>query len=98
MTQIPLTTTLDEETAVRLTERAHANGHTIEEEAREILRDAVGAPQAEAADDEEDVGLGTLATRRFRDKGIGLEEGDIRELRGPEWSLKPMDVDDEEGR
>lgn len=69
MAQIAITTTLDEDAAARLRERAQANGHTLEEEAQAIIRDAVGASQTEAAENEED--MATLFARRF--DGLGFD-------------------------
>ena len=58
---------------VRLQRRAKRHGRSMEEEVRDILRDAV------KNDDRRSAGLGTRIARRF--KGIGLDQ-DIPELRG----------------
>jgi antitoxin FitA len=54
----------------KLQQRAERNGRSLQEEVREILRNAVK---------NEPVGLGTRIAARFRD--IGFEE-EIQELRG----------------
>ena len=57
----------------RLQRRASRHGHSMEEEVRDILRNAVRAEEAAPT------GLGSRLRKRFA--GIGLEE-DIAELRG----------------
>jgi antitoxin FitA len=59
----------------RLQRRAKRNGHSMEEEARDILRSALRRDQAEEGP------LGTRIQRLF--EGIGLEE-DIPLIRGQE--------------
>ena len=66
---------IDDATRARLTDLARRHGRSIEEEAREILRSAVGTPQPEPGKK----GLGSRIAGRFAQ--IGLEEG-IPELRG----------------
>lgn len=56
----------------RLKRRAAKNGRSMEEEVREILRNAANEPEYAE-------GLGTAIAKRFR--GIGLTE-EIPELRG----------------
>jgi len=73
---------LDEELKRRLKRRAVRNGHSMEEEIREILRDAVKDDTRRRA------GFGTEAVKLFR--GIGLTEP-IRELRG--YTIKPPKFD-----
>jgi antitoxin FitA len=66
----------------KLQRRAARHGHSMEEEIRDILRDAVkdeGRPRK---------GLGTAISERF--KGLGIDE-DIPELRG--HFVKPADLD-----
>jgi plasmid stability protein len=59
----------------RLQRRAKRNGRSMEEEAREILRDALHEEEAQAG------GLGTEIANMFR--GVGLKDGEeIPELRG----------------
>jgi plasmid stability protein len=67
----------------KLKQRAARHGHSMEEEIRDILRNAVkdeGRPER---------GLGSAIVARF--KGIGLEE-DIQELRG--YPVKPASFDE----
>jgi plasmid stability protein len=67
----------------KLQRRAARHGRSMEEEAREILRNAVkdeGRPEH---------GLGSAIAARF--KGIALEE-EIPELRG--YPVKPIDFDE----
>ena len=68
---------LEQSVKTRLQRRAKRNGHSMEEEVRDILRNALKAKEAEA-----EVGLGTRIQRRFA--GIGLREEEIPELRGQE--------------
>lgn len=63
------------DTKTRLQRRAARHGHSMEEEVRDILRNAV------KDEDEPAGGLGTRIAARF--KGIGFREGEgIPELRG----------------
>jgi plasmid stability protein len=74
---------LEESVKRKLKRRAARHGNSMEEEVREILRNAVkddGRPER---------GLGSAIAARF--KGIGLEE-DIPELRG--FPLKRIDFDE----
>jgi antitoxin FitA len=67
----------------KLKQRAARHGHSMEEEIRDILRNAVkdeGRPER---------GLGSAIAARF--KGIGLEE-DLPELRG--FPVKPAVFDE----
>jgi plasmid stability protein len=64
---------LEESVKVRLQRRARRHGHSMEEEVRTVLRNAVRNEEGPA------VPLGTRLKNRF--SGIGLE-GDIPELRG----------------
>ncbi|HMK78403.1 MAG TPA: Arc family DNA-binding protein [Xanthobacteraceae bacterium] len=70
----------------RLQKRARKHGHSMEEEVRAILRDAV------KREDRPSEGLGTRIANRFR--GIGLKEP-IPELRGEVWA-RPVDFSGEE--
>jgi antitoxin FitA len=65
---------LEQGVKTQLQRRAKRHGHSMEEEVRDILRNAVKRKDAE-----DEVGLGTRIRRRFR--GIGLEV-DIPEFRG----------------
>ncbi len=62
---------LDEGTKARLKRRAARHGHSMEQEIRDILTAAVGETRQE--------GLGTLITRHFAGKGIGID------FEIPEW-------------
>jgi len=64
---------LDEAVKRKLKRRAERHGHSMEEEIRDILRNAVKDERAP------EKGLGTQIAERF--KGIELDE-DIPELRG----------------
>jgi len=73
---------LEQSVKTKLQRRAKRNGRSMEEEVREILRDATkgeGAPRK---------GLGTEIAELFR--GIGLRPGEeIPELRG--FTIEPPD-------
>jgi plasmid stability protein len=73
---------LDEAVKRKLQRRAARHGRSMEEEVRDILRDAV------KNEGRREVGLGTAIAARF--KGIGFEDG-IPELRG--FTVKPPDLD-----
>ena len=65
---------IENEVKAKLQRRAKRHGRSMEEEVREILRDATKAEGASRK------GLGTRIAERFRE--IGLKPGeDIRELR-----------------
>ena len=86
MAQI-LVRNLDDRLKGRLQHRAKRNGHSMEEEAREILRNALRADEAQT------VGFGTASVALFSGQGIGLEKGEeIREWRG--FPLKPISFDE----
>jgi antitoxin FitA len=71
---------LDDDTKRKLQQRAHRHGRSMEEEVREILRNAVRDEEGEPTR------LGSRIAARFAD--IGLEE-DIVELRGE--AARPAD-------
>ncbi|HEX4177811.1 MAG TPA: Arc family DNA-binding protein [Rhizomicrobium sp.] len=73
---------LEDEVKAKLRRRAVAHGHSMEEEVRAILRDAVREPTRPAG------GLGSEIAALF--KGIGLDR-DIPELRG--YQVKPAIFD-----
>ncbi|MEA2162663.1 MAG: antitoxin FitA [Thermoanaerobaculia bacterium] len=73
---------LEDDVIEKLQNRASRNGRSLEEEARQILRDAV------KSEDGAPLGLGTRIAARFRD--IGLEQ-DIQELRG--YPVVPFEFD-----
>jgi len=84
MAQI-LVRNLDDRLKVCLRSRAHKNGRSMEEEAREILRNAL-RPTATA-----EVGFGTATAELFRD--CGLKEGEeIHEWRG--FPVEPITFDE----
>jgi len=66
---------LEQSVKTRLQRRAKRHGHSMEEEVRDILRNAVKGKDAE-----DEVGLGTRIQRRFA--GIGFRDGEIPEIRG----------------
>jgi plasmid stability protein len=72
---------LNDEVKAKLQLRARQHGHSLEEEVRDILRNAV-------ADVSAPPGLGSRIAARFA--GIGLDE-DIPELRGQ--PARPADFD-----
>lgn len=72
---------LQDDVLKKLQRRAQRNGRSLQEEVREILRDAVKS---------EPVGLGTQLMATFR--GVGIEE-EIQELRG--YPVVPADFDDQ---
>jgi plasmid stability protein len=73
---------LDHDLIEKLRRSASSHDRSIDEEVREILRDAVESEKVKP------VGLGTRLAARFR--GIGLEE-EIPELRG--CPAEPADFD-----
>jgi antitoxin FitA len=81
MAQI-LVRNLETEVKTRLQRRARRNGRSMEEEVREILRDAV------KLEDKNRKGLGTRIAARF--KGIGLKDGE--EL--PEFRALHLEIPD----
>jgi len=64
---------LDEDVKIALQSRARRHGRSMEEEVREILRDAV------RTDESPPIRLGSTIAARFRGKGL---TEDIEELRG----------------
>ena len=72
---------LDDAVKRKLQRRAERHRHSMEEEIRDILRDAV-------KDETPKKGLGTAIAERF--KGLGITE-DIREFRG--YPVKPADLE-----
>ena len=84
MAQI-LVRNLENEVKNRLQRRAKRNGRSMEEEVREILRDAAKNEESDRR------GLGTEISELFR--GVGLKEGEeIQELRG--FTIKPPDFEE----
>jgi antitoxin FitA len=70
---------LENGVTIRLKQRARRHGRSMEEEVREILRDAVHE------DEDPSGGLGTEISALFADAGI---HSDIPELRG--HSIRPL--------
>lgn len=60
---------LEEEVKERLVARARRHGHSMEEEVRTILRQAVGEEMKPMPD----VGLGTRLARHFAEHGLDFE-------------------------
>lgn len=75
---------LEQSVKTSLQRRARRNGRSMEEEVREILRNAVHEPKTPQ------VGLGTRIASLFKGKGLDFE---IPELRG--HAVKPIRFDDE---
>ena len=73
---------IDDDVMEKLQQRAQQHGRTAEEEACEILRDAV------KSEDNKPIGLGTRLAETFR--GVGIED-EIEELRG--YPVEPMEFD-----
>jgi antitoxin FitA len=71
---------LEDDVKRRLQDRARKHGMSLEELARDILRDA-------SIDNRPAGGLGREIAARF--KGIGFKEGEIEELRG--YTIRPPD-------
>lgn len=75
---------IENEVKSKLQKRAKRHGRSMEEEVREILRDAARSEKEESSKK----GLGTQIVSRFRK--IGLREGEeIPELRG--FTIEPPD-------
>ena len=75
---------IEQEAKSKLQKRAKRHGRSMEEEVREILRDAT------KNDGGDRKGLGTRIAERFR--GIGLREGEeIKELRGIKLQVPNFD-------
>jgi plasmid stability protein len=86
MAQI-LVRNLEDQVKGRLQNRAKRHGRSMEEEVREILRNALKDSETPP------VGFGTASVALFSGQGIGLEEGEeIREWRGN--PLKPISFDE----
>lgn len=84
MAQI-LVRNLDDRLKLRLRHLARKNGRSMEEEAREILRNAL------RQNDSPQIGFGTATAALFRD--CGLKEGEqIREWRG--YPVEPITFDE----
>jgi len=78
---------LEDELKTRLQRRAKRHGHSMEAEARDILRNALREDKAQS------VGFGTASVALFSGQSIGLEKGEeIREWRG--FPLQPVSFDE----
>jgi plasmid stability protein len=76
----------DDSLKTRLQRRARRHGHSMEAEARDILRNAL------REDKSQPVGFGTASAALFSGQGIGLEKGEeIHEWRG--FPLQPISFD-----
>lgn len=74
---------LEDQLKTRLQRRARRHGHSMEAEAREILRNALREDKSQS------VGFGTGSAALFSGQKIGLEkEEEIREWRG--FPAKPL--------
>jgi plasmid stability protein len=86
MAQI-LVRNLEDQVKGRLQHRAKRNGRSMEEEAREILRNALREENAPPRK------LGSEIVALFSGQGIGLKEGEeIHEWRG--YPLEPINFDE----
>ena len=74
---------IEESVKTRLQRRARRNGRSMEEEVREILRNAVNEPE------KRQVGLGTEIANLVKGTGLKFE---TKELRG--YSVKPATFDE----
>lgn len=76
---------LEQSVKTKLRRRARSNGRSMEEEVREILREAT------KDDSSQRKGFGSEVSKLFR--GIGLKEGEeFPELRG--FSIRPVDFEE----
>jgi plasmid stability protein len=76
---------LEQDVKARLQKRAKRHGRSMEEEVRDILRDAV------KGEDRSSEGLGTRIANRF--KGIGLKKDEeIQEWRG--FAIRPAEFEE----
>lgn len=75
---------LEEGVKTRLQRRARRNGRSMEEEVRDILRNAVHEPEVRAT------GLGTEIANFFKGHGYDFE---VTELRG--YPVRPATFDEE---
>ncbi len=75
---------LEDAVKTRLQRRARRNGRSMEEEVREILRNAVHEPERPSS------GLGTEIANLFKGKGYDFE---VTELRG--YPVRPATFDEE---
>jgi antitoxin FitA len=78
---------LEDEVKARLRERAMRHGRSMEEEVREILRDAVNVEAAKSG------GLGSEIVAMFSGQGLGFELPDR-----PEWKMRVPSFVDEIGQ
>lgn len=86
MAQI-LVRNVEDRVKARLQKRAKRNGHSMEAEARDILRNALHEGQAPERK------LGSEIVALFSGQGIGLEDGEeIHEWRG--FPLEPISFDE----
>ncbi len=67
---------IEDEVKERIARRARAHGHSMEEEVRRILREAVG----EEARPSDEPGLGTQLARHFAE--YGLDGRELPEMKG----------------
>ena len=75
---------IEQSVKTRLQRRAKRNGRSMEEEVREILRNAVNEPEPPK------VGLGTEIASLFKGTGIKFE---VKEMRG--YPVRPVSFDKE---
>jgi len=75
---------IEQSVKARLQRRAKRNGRSMEEEVREILRNAVNEPEPPK------VGLGTEIASLFKGTGLRFE---VKEMRG--HPVRPVSFDEE---
>jgi plasmid stability protein len=84
MAQI-LVRNVEDRLKARLQKRAKRNGHSMEAEVREILRDALKAEEARK------VGFGTASVALFSGSGVYLDKP-IEEIRGMRMEIPDFDA------
>lgn len=78
---------LEDEVKARLRERAARHGRSMEEEVREILREAANVEPAKSG------GLGSEIVAMFSGQGLGFDLPPR-----PEWKMRPSPFSDENGQ
>lgn len=71
---------IEDEVKDRLAQRARRHGRSMEEEVRDILRDAVSNDRKAAPE----TGLGTRLAAFFQARGLDMDALEIEELKGHE--------------
>jgi plasmid stability protein len=79
---------IDDAVMERLRQRAAQHGQSLEDEVRMILRNAVGAPQNQDPDQDNEYGLGTRLAALFRGHGL---DSPIQRWRDDEYEPPTFD-------